>query len=82
MDRLKNFWQWYRQTACILGVPLLLGLIVIGTQRTVATFTCETVGWKCESAFGASDAVGDFMAQLVDSNPNVDIVAKPRSKGR
>jgi hypothetical protein len=79
---MKNeFISWYMYTARLLGVPILAVLIVLGAQKGLFTFTCASVGWKCESSMGASDALADYMGGMLAANPGQDIVVKPR-KGK
>lgn len=80
MERLKTFWNWYRYSSFLVGVPILFILIFMGIQKFTFTATCLTVGIKCEYAVGAEQAVVDYMGDLLASNPGVDIVTKPRRK--
>lgn len=80
MERLQSAIKWYLQTAMLIGVPVLFIVLMLGTQKMIFTATCYTAGFRCEYAFGATDAMTSFMSELVSSNPNVDIVASPRRK--
>lgn len=62
----------------LVGAPILLFLVFLGVQKFFFTFTCQVAGFRCEYALGASDAMMEYMGQLVSSNPGVDIVTKPR----
>lgn len=77
-SKIKSFWLWFKQTSTLLGMPLLVILLCVGLQKLIFTFTCQTAGFKCEYSFGATDALAQYMGELVASNPGVDIVAKKR----
>lgn len=81
MDRIKTAVRWYWQTSALVGVPVVFLLLVMGLQRFTFTATCHTIGWRCEYAIGATDAMTEYMGDLLASNPNMDIVAEPR-KGK
>lgn len=78
MEGMKKFWIWYRQTSMILGVPVLMIVLFIGFQKVLFTGTCQTVGWRCEYSLGATDAMAEYMGDLLASNPGTEIVAKKR----
>lgn len=78
MERVKRFWEWYKYSALILGIPILFVLIFLGFEKFVFTSTCMIAGTKCEYALGADQALADYMGGLLASNPGVDIVAKRR----
>lgn len=83
MDKPNKFagaWKWFLQTSTIVGVPVTFILGVMAAQNVLFTITCQTAGWRCEYSIGATDAMVEYMGQLVAANPNVDIVAKPRKK--
>ena len=78
MQKIQTFWLWYKQTAMLLGIPILMILLSIGLQKMFFTATCQIAGFKCEYSIGASEALVSYMGDLVASNPGVDIVAKKR----
>ena len=80
MEKLQSAIKWYLQTAMLIGVPVLFIVLMLGTQKMLFTATCYTAGFRCEYAFGATDAMTSFMSDLVGANPNVDIVAVPKNK--
>lgn len=55
-------------------------LLFMGTQKMFFTGTCHAFGWKCEYAIGATDAMTQYMGELLSANPGMDIVTKPRNK--
>ena len=79
-DKAKVATKWYWQTSALIGVPVLMILLLIGSQKVLFTGTCHLVGWRCEYALGATDAMTDFMGQLLTSNQGMDIVTRPRNK--
>lgn len=78
----KSFMRWYYQTAALVGIPLLFLLLAIGVQKFFFTLTCTTASFRCEYSIGATDAMAQYMGDLLTANPNVDIVAEPKSKRR
>ena len=80
MEKLQSAIKWYLQTAMLIGVPVLFIVLMLGAQKMLFTATCYTAGFRCEYAFGATDAMTSFMSELVSSNPNVDIVTSPRKR--
>lgn len=77
---IKSICKWYYQTSAIVGIPLLFLLLLWGTQKFVFTLTCSTSGYQCEHAIGATDVMAGYMSEMLDSNPNMDLVAKPKRK--
>lgn len=77
MEKLSTIKRWFLQTSMLVGAPMLMILLVTGSQKVAFTFTCETVGYKCEYALGATDAMTQYMGQLVAANPNTEIVSRP-----
>lgn len=77
-EKLNTLWIWYKQTAMLLGMPVLFIILSMGAQRLFFTATCQTVGVKCEYAFGATDAMTNYMSELLEHNPGMDIVARKR----
>lgn len=80
MERIKTFWTWYKQTSCLVGVPVVFVLLVMGAEKLFFTASCTLVGVRCEYALGATDAMTAYMGELLAANENVDIVAEPRKK--
>lgn len=80
MQRIQTFLLWYKQTATLLGIPILMILLFIGAQKVFFTSTCQIAGFKCEYAIGATDAMTAYMGELLASNQGMDIVTKPRNK--
>lgn len=80
MEKVKTFWKWYIQTSALVGIPVVFLLLVMGVQKFVFTATCQLGGYQCEYALGATDAMTEYMGDLLASNPGKDIVVKPRGK--
>lgn len=80
MEKINRFVTWYKQTATLLGIPILMLLLCVGVQKVFFTSTCQVLGWKCEYSIGATDAMTEYMGQLLASNQGMDIVAQPRRK--
>lgn len=80
MQRIKTFWTWYKQTSCLVGVPVVFVLLLMGLQKFTFTATCHTIQWRCEYAIGATDAMTAYMGELLAANEGMDIVAEPRKK--
>lgn len=80
MTSIKTFLRWYYQTAALIGIPITFLLLMMGAQKFVFTLTCTTAGYQCEYALGATDAMAEYMSELVASNNEMDIVAKPRTR--
>lgn len=78
MERFRSFWLWYTQTAMLIGIPILLILLSMGTQKLLFTATCQIAGYKCEYSIGATDAMAEYMGELLGANPGMDIVTKKR----
>lgn len=79
MERIKSFCLWYKQTSTLLGIPVLMILLFMGFQKVLFTTTCQTAGYKCEYAIGATDAMAQYMGDLLASS-QMDVVATPRKK--
>jgi len=77
-EKAKASWKWYYQTSALVGMPIVLMLLAIGIQKLVFTGTCQIGGYNCEYAFGSSDGMAQYMGELLESNPGVDIVAKKK----
>lgn len=71
---------WFRQTSTIVGIPVTLILTMLFIQKVFFTTTCTVAGWRCEYSIGATDAMTEYMGQLLAANPGMDIAAKPRGK--
>lgn len=82
MTSMKTFLKWYYQTAALVGVPILFLLLAMGAQKFLFTLTCTTAGFRCEYAIGATDAMAEYMSELLAGNEGMDIVAKPTQKRR
>lgn len=61
----KKTLTWFLQTSTIVGVPVTFYLLSAGVQKATFTFTCEMIGYECESAIGASSAVHDYINGLL-----------------
>ena len=72
--------KWFMQTSTIVGIPVTLILSMLFVQKVFFTTTCTVIGWRCEYSIGATDAMAEYMGQLLAANPNMDIVAKPKNK--
>ena len=79
-ENIPKAWTWFRQTSTIIGVPVTLILSLMLVQKVFFTTTCQVAGWRCEYSIGATDAMVEYMGQLLAANPNMDIVAKPKGK--
>jgi hypothetical protein len=79
-NKRAEAWTWFKRTSTLIGMPIVASLLIVGAQRMFFTVTCEAAGWRCEYAFGASDAMAEYMGQLVAANPNSDLVAVPRKQ--
>lgn len=73
-------WRWFRVTSTLVGMPVVFLLVVLGSQKFFFSATCYTAGWRCEYAIGATDGMVEYMGELLDANPDVDIVAKTRKR--
>lgn len=80
MTSMKTFLRWYYQTAALVGIPVVFLLLMMGAQKFLFTLTCTTAGYRCEYALGAQSAMAEYMSELVASNNDMDIIAKPRTK--
>jgi hypothetical protein len=80
MVNVKTFLRWYYQTAALVGIPVVFLLLMMGAQKFLFTLTCTTAGYRCEYALGAQSAMAEYMSELVASNNDMDIIAKPRTK--
>lgn len=82
MTSMKTFFRWYYQTAALVGIPVVFLLLMMGAQKFLFTLTCTTAGYRCEYAIGATDAMAQYMGDLLSSNPDMEIVSKPTTKRR
>jgi hypothetical protein len=73
-------WKWFKKTSTLIGMPIVASLLIVGAQRMFFSVTCEVAGWRCEYAFGATEAMAEYMGELVAANPNSNLVAVPRKK--
>ena len=80
MTSMKIFFRWYYQTAALVGIPVVFLLLMMGAQKFLFTLTCTTAGYRCEYALGATDAMAQYMGDLLMSNPDMEIVSKPTGK--
>ena len=80
MEKIQSFTRWFWTTSAIVGAPVLLLLLLVGIQRTFFTLTCETAGVACEYSFSRSDNMARYVGELLDANPEQDLVVKPRKK--
>jgi hypothetical protein len=80
MERIQNFTRWFWTTSAIVGAPVLLLLLIVGIQRAFFTLTCETAGVACEYSFSRTDAMASYVGDILASNPDGDLVMKPKHK--
>jgi len=80
MERIHNFSKWFWTTSAIVGAPVLMLLLLVGIQRAFFTLTCETASFGCEYSFSRTDAMASYVSDILDANPNQDLVVKPRRK--
>lgn len=80
--RIKAGMTWFAQTSTIVGIPVTLILSLLFVQKVIFTTTCTIAGWRCEYSLGATDAMVEYMAELVAANPNADIASVPRRKSK
>lgn len=73
MSNLKSFWSWYCQTACIVGIPVLMVIMLIATFKTIFTLTCLTAGYRCEGALGTQEAMSVYMSELVGGKASFEV---------
>lgn len=73
----NRFVHWFLTTSTIVGIPLLLFIIAVGTERSIATLTCETAKVNCSRSFLSSV---EWIAEQVDQDTDV-VVAPKRRKG-
>lgn len=66
---------WFLTTATIVGVPVTVALILVGTERAFHTLTCETARYNCSRSLIHSM---DYILEQVDND--TDVVATPRKK--
>lgn len=77
---LNKGWIWFRQTSTLVGIPVMFLLVVMGAQKFLFTATCQMVGYRCEYAIGASDAVHDYIDDLLAAPSDEPPVLNKRSK--
>ncbi len=58
----------------------MLLLLIVGIQRAFFTLTCETAGVACEYSFSRTDAMASYVGDILASNPDGDLVMKPKRK--
>jgi hypothetical protein len=80
--KLKAGGTWFMQTSTVVGIPVTLILSLLFIQKVIFTTTCTIAGWRCEYSIGATDAMTDYMAELLAANPNRDLASVPRQKGK
>lgn len=77
---LKTIATWYNQTAMLVGYPVLLIVLLMAIEKTFFTLTCQTSGYRCEYSLTNTQSAVEFVGDLLSSNPEMDIVAKPRKR--
>lgn len=82
MERLRTFMKWYLQTSCLVGIPVVFLLLVMGFEKFFFTATCTLASYRCEYAIGATDAMAEYMGDLLASNSERDLVSVPRDRKR
>lgn len=80
MEKIRRFSEWFWMTSALVGAPVLLLLLIVGIQRAFFTLTCETAGFGCEYSFSRTDAMASYVSDILDANPNQDLVVKPKRK--
>jgi hypothetical protein len=72
---LNKACTWFLTTATIVGIPVLIAILLIGIERSVATLTCETARVGCNRSFTQSI---DYIAEQVDDDTDVVLTPKKR----
>ena len=78
MEKMKTFWLWYKQTAVLVGIPILFLVLVSALTRSFFTASCVTIGWRCEYALGTSQMAQAYLSDLVGGT--ADVTVTPRQK--
>ncbi len=76
---VEGAWRWLRVTALIVGLPMTVGGLLVGIERTFHTLTCETVRFNCSRSWvhGLS-----YVVEQVDSNHDVTLTPAPTKRGK
>lgn len=69
--------SWFLTTATIIGVPVTLGLILTGVERSFHTLTCETLRYGCSRSLFHQVS---YIVDQVDSTHDVVLTPAPKSK--
>lgn len=80
MSKLENFSRWWWTTAAVIGTPVLLLILLVGIQRSFFTLTCETAGYACEYSFSRTDAMAEYVGEVLAANPHGDLKLTPRKR--
>lgn len=72
-----EIWWWY--SSCAVGSVTLALLLIYAAKTTFNTAICLAVDKRCEYSWGATDALQEAMASIIDGNKNVDVVVQPKS---
>jgi hypothetical protein len=72
-ENLKAAWRWFRQSATIVGLPVMLLVVTMGFQKFLFTTTCWTAGYQCQYALGSEDSMANYMSDLLNANPGADL---------
>jgi hypothetical protein len=66
---------WFLTTATIVGVPVTIALILVGSERAFHTLTCETARYNCSRSLIHSL---DYVVEQVDQDTDVVVTPKKR----
>lgn len=76
---VNKAWRWFLTTSMIVGVPVTVGLLLTGIERTFHTLTCETVRFNCSRSLvhGLS-----YVVERVDATHDVTLTPTPTKRGK
>lgn len=78
METVKENWLWFMKTSTFIGMPVTIGLIFYMLSKTTFTFTCVSVGYKCEYAVSTQAVLSNYFTSLVGGEAELEV--KPRGK--
>ncbi len=76
-SKIKRWGSWFVTTSTFIGMPVTLLLVCWGVQGFIFTTTCQLASFKCEYAFGATNAMTNFMEEMVASNSSHHLASVP-----